>query len=260
MAKIGVSWIRNVVARIWPFRQDTEKTAVFEHVFLPDEGRELMKPSARGSARELREIGGEQIDEAISHFQVGEKAFHERRYREAAASYFASYETIESLSACMAWGVALMVVSELREAAGVFETGLRLAKERQVARFEAVFGINLGQVCNDLGEPDRALEALKRARNLCQEAQEPVLEAMALRHLGIVMFVQGAYDEGMRFSDCAIQIAHDSKDQMNGASALFVRGVLLTAKGLLMEAENALLEGVKCLRDIKDSYIAGLLT
>ena len=110
---------------------------------------------------------------------MGEERFKNWQYRDAAESYQASHEVFESLLALLARGVALMMVSELKEAVNVFEEGRNLSQTRKAARLEAAFEINLGQV-NDLGEPDRSQKALKGARDLCKEIEDAVLEAMAL--------------------------------------------------------------------------------
>ena len=195
------------LSALWPFGRRLGKAVDFEHVHLPDDGKEFLKPPLKMLLQELEKASAPQQKEALAHFRVGEERFKNHQYRDAAKSYQASYEVFKSLSALLARGVALMMVSELKEAAKVFEEGRNLSQTLEVTRLEAAFGINLGQVCNDLGEPDRSQKALTGARDLFRESENAALEAMALRHLGMTFLTQALYNEALACCEEAIQIS-----------------------------------------------------
>ena len=140
------------LSALWPFGRRSGKPVDFEHVHLPDDGKEFLKPPLKMFIQELEDVTRPEQKEALAHFRVGEERFKNWQYRDAAESYQASHEVFESLSALLARGVALMMVSELEEAAKVFEAGLNLsqtpacakADRREATRLEAAFRINLG--------------------------------------------------------------------------------------------------------------------
>ncbi len=245
------------LSALWPFGRHSEKPVDFEHVHLPDDGKEFLKPPLKMLLQELERASAPQQKEALAHFRMGEERFKNWQYRDAAESYQASYEVFESLSALLARGVALMMVSELKDAAEVFEEGRNLSQMRKVDRLEAAFGINLGQVCNDLGEPDRSQKALKGARDLCRESEDAVLEAMALRHLGMIFLAQALYDEALACCEEAIQISEDIKDKISVGHILCNKAVILVSKGNLNDAEKVFQQGLMLGRELEDPYIQG---
>ncbi|MDE0471356.1 MAG: tetratricopeptide repeat protein [Ekhidna sp.] len=207
--------------------------------------------------QELKEASVPQQKEALAHFRMGEERFKNWQYRDAVESYQASYEVFGSLSALLARGVALMMVSELKDAAEVFEEGRNLSRARKDARLEAAFGINLGQVCNDLGEPDRSQKALKGARDLCRESEDAVLEAMALRHLGMIFLAQALYDEALACCEEAIQISEEIKDKISVGHILCNKAVILVSKGNLNDAEKVFQQGLMLGQELEAPYIQG---
>ena len=253
------------LSALWPFRRHRKKPVDFEHVHLPDDGKEFLKPPLEMLIRELEGASAPHQKEALAHFRMGEDRFENWQYRDAAESYQVSYEVFESLSALLAQGVALMMVSELKEAAEVFEEGRNLsqtpacakADRRKVARLEAAFGINLGQVCNDLGEPDRSRKALKGARDLCREIEDAALEAMALRHLGMIFLAQALYDEALACCEEAIQISEDIKDKISVGHILCNKAVILVSKGNVNDAEKIFQQGLVLGQELEDPYIQG---
>ena len=245
------------LSALWPFGRSLGKPVDFEHVHLPDDGKEFLKPPLKMLLQELEGASAPQQKEALAHFRVGEDRFKNWQYRDAAESYQASYEVFESLSALLARGVALMMVSELKEAAKVFGEGRNLSQTWEATRLEAAFGINLGQVCNDLGEPDRSKEALKGARNLCREIEDTVLEAMALRHLGMIFLAQALYDEALARCEEAIQISGDIKDKISVGHILCNKAVILVSKGNLNDAEKIFQQGLMLGQELEDPYIQG---
>ena len=132
------------LSALWPFGRHREKPVDFEHVHLPDDGKEFLKLPLKMLLQELEEASAPQQKEALAHFRMGEERFKNWQYRDATECYQASYRVFGSLSALLARGVALMMVSELKEAAEVFEEGRNLSQTRKVDRLEAAFGINLG--------------------------------------------------------------------------------------------------------------------
>lgn len=207
--------------------------------------------------QELEGASAPQQKEAVAHFRMGEERFKNWQYRDAAEFYQASYEVFGSLSALLARGVALMMVSELKEAAEVFEEGRNLSQARTVARLEAAFGINLGQVCNDLGEPDRSRKALQGARDLCRESENAALEIMALRHLGMIFLAQALYSEALACCEEAIQISEDIKNNISVGHVLCNKAVILVSKGNLNDAEKIFQQGLMLGQELEDPYIQG---
>ena len=245
------------LSALWPFGRHREKPVDFEHVHLPDDGKEFLKPSLKMLLQELEEASASQQKEALAHFRMGEERFKNWQYRDAAESYQASHEVFESLSALLARGVALMMVSELKEAAEVFEKGRNLSQMRKVDRLEAAFGINLGQVCNDLGEPDRSQKALKGVRDLCRKIEDAVLEAMSLRHLSMIFLAQALYDEALACCEEAIQISEDIKNKISVGHILCNKAVILVSKGNLNDAEKIFQQGLMLGQELEDPYIQG---
>ena len=246
-----------MLSALWSFGRHREKPVDFEHVHLPDDGKEFLKPPLKMLLQELEEASASQQKEALAHFRMGEDRFKNWQYRDAAESYQASHEVFESLSALLAQGVALMMVSELKEAAEVFEKGRNLSQMRKVDRLEAVFGINLGQVCNDLGEPNRSQKALKGAGDLCREIEDAALEAMALRHLGMIFLAQALYNEALTCFEEAIQISEEIKDKISVGHILCNKAIILVSKGNLNDAEKIFLQGLVLGRELEDPYIQG---
>ena len=245
------------LSALWPFGRHREKPVDFEHIHLPDDGKEFLKPPLKMLLQELEGVSASQHKEALAHFRLGEDRFKNWQYRDAAESYQASYEVFESMSALLARGVALMMVSELKEAAEVFEEGRNLSQTLEVTRLEAAFGINLGQVCNDLGEPDRSQKALKGARDLFRESENAALEAMALRHLGMIFLAQALYDEALACCEEAIQISEDIKDKISAGHILCNKAVILVSKGNLNDAEKVFQQGLMLGQELEDPYIQG---
>ena len=243
------------LSALWPFGRHREKPVDFEHVHLPDDGKEFLKPPLKMLLQELEGASAPQQKEAGAHFRMGEERFKNWQYRDAAESYQASYEVFESLSALLARGVALMMVSELKEAAEVFEKGRNLsqtpacakADRREATRLEAAFGINLGQVYFDLGKPDLPFKALKKARNILTRLPEQNLTAVVLRQLGMLMFMQGNYDKGL--SDCELVDTLDKqkRDTLNEVRTLLVKSLLLFGKGKLEDSKKTLERGLNIL-------------
>ena len=256
------------LSALWPFKRHGKKPVDFEHIHLPDDGKEFLKPPLKMLLQELEGASASQQKEAVAHFRMGEDRFENWQYRDAAESYQASYEVFESLSALLAQGVALMMVSELKEAAKVFEEGRNLsqtlvydvsvtADRRKDARLEAAFGINLGQVCNDLGEPDRSQKALKGARDLCRKIEDAMLEVMALRHLGMVFLAQALYHEALACCEEAIQISENIKDKISIGHILCNKAVILASKGNLNGAEKFFQQGLVLGQELEYPYIQG---
>lgn len=245
------------LSTLWPFGRRPGKPVDFEHVHLPDDGKEFLKPSLEMLIQELEGVSATHQKEALAHFRVGDDKFKNWQYRDAAESYQASCEVFESLSALLARGVALMMVSELKEAAKVFEEGRNLSQTRKATRLEAAFGINLGQVCNDLGEPDLARKALKRARDLCRKIEDAVLEAMALRHLGMIFLAQALYNEALTCCEEAVQISEGIKNKISVGHILCNKAVILVSKGNLNDAEKIFQQGLVLGQELEDPYIQG---
>ena len=245
------------LSAFWPFGRRPGQAVDFEHVHLPDDGKEFLKPPLKMLLQELEEASASQQKEALAHFRMGEERFKNWQYRDAAESYQASHEVFESLSALLARGVALMMVSELKEAAEVFEKGRNLSQMRKVDRLEVAFGINLGQVCNDLGEPNRSQKALKGAGDLCREIEDAALEAMALRHLGMIFLAQALYDEALVCCEEAIQISEDIKNKISDGHILCNKAVILVSKGNLNDAEKIFQQGLMLEQELEDPYIQG---
>ncbi len=248
---------RRIWEPLWPLSGRTEQDSEFEHVHLPDEGHGFLKPPFEMLIEELEDISTPEQKEAEIRLQRGEQCFKHRQYRNAAAFYRASYESSESLSALLARGVALMMVSELTEAAEIFEEGRNLSRRREAGRLEAAFGINLGQVCNDLGEPDRSREALEGARDLCGKIEDPALEATALRHLGTIFLAQASYSNALACCEEAIQISEGIGDKISVGHILCNKGVFLASKGNLNDAEEIFRQGLMLGQGLEDPYIQG---
>ncbi len=232
-------------------------TVRFAHIHLPDDGQEFLKAQLEMLVQELEGASEPAQKEAAANFRSGEVRFKNSQYRDAARFYQASFEAFESLSALLARGVALMMVSELTEAAEVFEVGQKLSQTRKAASMEAAFGINRGQTCNDLGEPVRSQEALEEARDLCEGIKDHALEVMALRHLGTVFLTQALYDEALECCEEAIQISKDKRDKISLGRILCNKAVILASKGNLNDAEEIFQQGLMLGEELEDPYIRG---
>ena len=241
----------------WPLGPKTKNPAEFERVHLPDDGQEFLKSSKDMLIQELDEVSGTEQKEAAAHFRAGEERFRDWQYRDAARRYRVSFEVFETLSALLARGVALMMVSELKEAAGVFEEGRNLSMQRASGRFEAAFGINLGQVYNDLGEPKRSRDVLEDARDLSAEIDQPALEAMALRHLGTTLLTQSMYDDAIATCEEAIQLSMEIGDEKSVGHILCNKAVFLASRGNLNESEEIFQQCLKLGRETEDPYVLG---
>lgn len=244
------------LSTLWPFGRRPGKPVDFEHVHLPDDGKEFLKPPLQMLIQELEGASAPHQKEALDHFRVGEERFKNWQYRDAAESYQVSCEVFESLSALLARGVALMMVSELKEAAEVFEEGRNMSQTREATRLEAAFGINLGQVCNDLGEPDRSRKAIEGARDLCRKIEDTVLEAMALRHLGMIFLAQALYSEALTCCEEAMQIC-ERINKISVGHILCNKAVILVSKGNLNDAEKIFQQGLVWGQELEDPYIQG---
>ncbi|GEM_PF-3975933 len=249
--------LQSSAAKPWLFGRRARKAASFERVHLPDGGETFLKPPLGMFTQEMEDSQDLRHVEAVACFEAAEGQVKTWRYRDAVTSYRASYEACEGLSALLAWGVALTMVSALREASEVFEEGGDLALRQRAAQFEAAFKINLGQVCNDLGEPDRAREVLEGAQNLCREAEDCAMEVLALRHLGMVLLAQASYVDALACCDRAIQVSTRMKDERGVGYALCNKGIILMAKGDLRTAEEIFQRGLAL--PSKDPFVQGRL-
>lgn len=92
------------LSALWPFRRHGKKPVDFEHIHLPDDGKEFLKPPLKMLLQELEYVSAPQQKEALAHLRLGEERFKNWQYRDAAESYQASYEVFESLSALLAGG------------------------------------------------------------------------------------------------------------------------------------------------------------
>ncbi len=229
----------------------TKSRNAFEHICLPDEGREFLKPSIEIFTQEVYDACEGQRERATCEFQIGNREFEDSKFRKAAASYSDSLVALESLSGYISRGVSLVMLSELCEAARMFEKGWDLALQQRSHRFKAAIGINLGQVYVDLGRLDCSHKILRDVVEDCRETGDLDLKAMALAHLALMMFVRGSYDEGIESCNLASEICQGGEDD---ARALFAKGVLFMAKGDLEEAQTVLQEGTRLLKDLKYSY------
>ena len=241
----------------WPSGRRTKKPAEFVHVHLPDDGQEFLKSSPAMLIQELGGASGSEQKEAAVRFREGNGRFKNCQYRDAARLYRASFDVSESLSALLAQGVALMMVSELKQAAEVFEEGRILSRQREAGRFEASFGINLGQVCNDLGEPGRSRKALEEARELSAEIDQPALEAMALRHLGTTFLTQALYDDALATCEEAIQISEEVGDKTSVGHVLCNKASFLASRGNLNDSEEVFRQCLTLGRETEDPYVLG---
>ena len=112
----------------------------FKSCCLPDEGRELLKPSMELFLYEMKHISNEKRkNTAILKYQKGDQRFEHSNFHEAVHSYSTSLEAIESLSGYLSLGVSLMMISEFQEAGKKFEIGLDLANQYHDKQFQIMF-------------------------------------------------------------------------------------------------------------------------
>ena len=86
MLKMKNSRSHNTVTTLWPFGRHTRKPTIFEHVHLPDEGQEFLKPSLAMLIQEVEGSPDPRHEEAVAHFQTAEEKFESWQYRHAAAT------------------------------------------------------------------------------------------------------------------------------------------------------------------------------
>ncbi len=232
----------------------------FKSCCLPDEGRELFKPSMEIFLYEMKHISNEKRkNTAILKYQKGDQRFEHSNFHEAVHSYSTSLEAIESLSGYLSLGVSLMMISEFQEAGKKFEIGLDLANQYQDKQFQIVFLINLGQTYIDLGKLSCAQKTLENAHAICQKIENQNLSKMTLLQLALLQFIQGLYDEAIDYCNLVGQFSNKKKNDLNFAKSLFVKGVLLMSKGSFEDAESILKKGINQLEDIQNSYIEARL-
>lgn len=227
----------------------------FDRIHLPDNGQVFLKPKVELLIAEWYNNPKKKEQQAISYYQKGEEMFAEWRYRDAADYYRASGDIVESMTAYLAGGVALMMVSELRKAVKMFETGCALAQKKKVVDVETAFRINLGQAYCDLGKSECAQKELEEAVNLSRQIGEDQLELLSLVRMGLFYFLRGKYDRGIQQCRYAEEKAWERKDLAFLADVLFCQGVLLMAKGRFKSAEERLLRGINYSENIDHSYI-----
>ena len=247
------------IKKLWKNRRDKKSPADFEHVYLPDDGQEFLKPSEGTLIQELQDLSGGQRDQAIVYFQEGDRAFREWRYRDATNNYLASGRIIESLAAYSAHGVALIMVSELREAVETLDKARILAQNRQAIRFEIAVGINAGQVYNDLGDLERAQECFKVVRDLCQKIKDHSLEAIALRHLGVVLKNRGDYSKAIECCEKAVQNSSDLQDNVGKAAGFSNIAFIYLTQRDLKHTEELLRSSIASVSEIGNHYQVGRL-
>ena len=97
----------------------------------------------------------------VRSFDKADRAYEKKEYDEAAKLYYVVARECDCLSARLAWGVALVHVSELRRAEEAFDTGLTLALKAKAQSFIIAFGLNGAQVKSDLGKMREAAKTLE---------------------------------------------------------------------------------------------------
>ena len=242
--------------RIRQLRRSPAESLDFEHVHLPDDGQEFLKPTEDMLLQDLLNSPSKERDRALAHFRNGDELFSSWRYREAADAYEVSGQTAESPLSFMARGVALTMVSDLRNAANAFEEASGRARTCHAVTLEAALGINIAQVHRDLGRAKSACRILESTRALCHSANNTCLEGLALRHLGAVLLMQELYDDAVACCDSAIQQAHYVEDRTAIGHSLCSKGAFLAAKGDLHRA-SAVFKHASSLAQREDPTLQG---
>ena len=242
--------------RFWPRRQRAVEALSFEHVDLPDDGQEFLKPTAAMLVEELRDAEPADRDRALAHFLEGDRLFKKRRYEEAARTYQVSGLTVATPSSLMAQGVVLMMVSDLRAGASAFHKAVKQAKLHHASRMEVASSVNLGQACGDLGEGKRAKRVLERALQLSQAIKDIPLELLSLVRLALNSFSLGEYHEGIQYCDHVLSIPHKLTSPLVRAKTLFAKAVILIGGGEIETVAPVLQEGARHAESARPSYVA----
>ena len=181
---------------------------------------------------------------AIHHYNQGEKAFKERKFLDAAGHYIASQKSMESMCAVSAHAAALMMVSDLREAANGFETARALSQEQKEIPFEIASGINLGQVYSDLGETDNSEEVFDRAIKTAKENGVGSLLAMAIHQKGLLQLRIGEYEKAMSCCEMALTVFETIQAGRGLVAVRCTMGIVYLSRGQIREAEKIFRENM----------------
>lgn len=96
---------------------------------------------------------------------------------------------------------------------------------------------HMGSIYFDMGEPDRALDALKQTAGLLKDAK---LEAYCNYHIGLILKEQGGCETGLQHMKKALQMSKDNGDPALEAQALHHIGVTKSKMGRFQQALDSL--------------------
>jgi tetratricopeptide (TPR) repeat protein len=134
------------------------------------DGSQAEKATSDGITIELRQSAAERIEEAKDYFNAGERAFLDKKYREAADSYQQSINITPTLSAYLNLALSLRYLSKYADAEPVLSHGLQLARRRGERKFEGQFLLILGAVLLSQDKHDQAEDTLKRSLEVLNES------------------------------------------------------------------------------------------
>ena len=218
-----------------PFRnRDKNKwEMLFDSAFLPDDGQEFLKPGKFALAEEKLSLGSKHV---VWSFDKADRAYEKKEYDEAAKLYYVVARECDCLSARLAWGVALVHVSELRRAEEAFDTGLTLALKGQAPSFIIAFGLNGAQVKSDLGKMGEAAKKLESSMGMCSEPEVAGLQAPISHQLAMLNFRSGKFGDALRNCERAKEKYKELGDHRGEAMASCTAGMVKRARGELSQA------------------------
>ncbi len=63
------------IGKLWAGRRRAEESADFEHVHLPDDGQEFLKPTVGMLSSELQDVAAGKRERALACFREGDRAW-----------------------------------------------------------------------------------------------------------------------------------------------------------------------------------------
>lgn len=253
------SRFKHALKSFWSFGQAQNSPEEFEHVHLPDEGQEFLKPTLKMFMVELGNIPEADHEVAITHFKSAEEQFKNCQYRDAATNFQKAYESSKSLSALLAQSIALIMISELYSAKEKFEEGYKHSQDQQTLLFEVAFGIGLGLVYNDLGSLLDAKKLFEKICKICRTNDNYKIESLSHRHLALVMKDAGDYENAIEQGKQTLVISSQEKDDIEQAAGLCTIGIVNQTFGYLNKAEESFRAGLNLIEKLGYNYHLGRL-
>lgn len=173
------------------------------------------------------------VQQPASVSQEATRTAAERAYQEAVKLY--KQGTAESL----------------RRAIAKFEEALSLDRARGDRRSEAVTLNKIGQVYNDLGQKQKALEFYNQSLPLTREVGDKTGEAITLNNIGAVYSDLGQKQKALEFYNQSLPLSREVENKSQEAFCLYNIAFLERNKGNLKIALTQIEASINIIEDLR---------